>query len=447
MDIQSLKAAEDAAGEALRAACDALESATDEQFEERQAAFTAAKAAADKATEAVERAKAISDARSAYPAPQAPPAEQAPEARSDARVTKNEPAYRPDVQHSFFRDIRTARLGDQAAAERLRRNQAEARDAIIKDGRGHELRDVTTGTGEGAGLLPPNYLADMLITVRREGSPVADIFPRMPLPPTGMTITMPRVTSGASVDVQTPEGQALSETDIDSDQLTVEIKTIGGLQDMTLQLWERSSPGMDQVIMAELMSLYYQRLDLQVIAGTDANGQVPGLTTVSSTNGVTWTEASPTAALFVPKLYDAIQQIRSNYFAGASHIIMHPRRAAWLASNLSSTFPIIQQGSFNQALGSQDGGATLSFAGLPVVQSANIATTYGAGTNQDEVYVVAASASPLAEGALRFDVHDQPLGNELKIRTRIYNYVAFASERYPKSISVISGTGLIAPTF
>lgn len=451
MTPEQMREAEARANKAVQDAIAAVEALTDESptevVEQTHRAFDAARDAAKSAKAQRERAEAIEEARAAFPTPQAPPAEQAPEARSDVRVTKNEPAYRPDIDASFFRDIRAARHGDTNAAERLRRNQAEARDAIIKAGRAHELRDVTTANGEGAGLLPPNYLADMLITVRREGSPVADIFPRMPLPPSGMTITMPRITSGASVNVQDPEGQALSETDIDSDQLTVDIRTIGGLQDMTLQLWERSSPGMDQVIMAELMSLYYQRLDLQVIAGTDANGQIPGLTTVSSTNGVTWTEASPTAALFVPKLYDAIQQIRSNYFAGASHIIMHPRRAAWLASNLSSTFPLIQQGSFNQALGSQDGGATLSFAGLPVVQSANIATTYGAGTNQDEVYVVAASASPLAEGALRFDVHDQPLGNELKIRTRIYNYVAFASERYPKSISVISGTGLIAPTF
>lgn len=258
---------------------------------------------------------------------------------------------------------------------------------------------------------------------------------------------MPRITSGASVNVQNPEGQALSETDIDTDQLTVNIRTIGGLQDMTLQLWERSDPGIDQIIMAELMGLYDQRLDLQVLAGTGADGQIPGLTTVSSTNGVTYTDNDPTVAEFLPKVIDAIQQIWTNYFSPATHIIMHPRRAAWLASGLSTSHPLMQVGGFTNAVGSQSGGMGQNLFGLPIVADANILTTYGAGTNQDEVYVVAAGASPIAEGAVRFDVHDQPLGNELKVRARIYNYVAFASERYPKSISVISGTGLVTPTF
>lgn len=447
MDPKQLREAEARANQAVQDAADAIDALTDdssvEDIEAAQRSFDEAVEAAKAAKAQRERADAIAEARENYKPIEPPPAAE----QRDVRVGDEEAPYRPDGDRSFFADIRASRRGDAEAAERLHRNQLHVIDHHRREGRVNEIRDVTTGATGGGGLLPPNYLASMLIDIRRERRPAADIFPRMPLPANGMTITMPRIDSGASVAVQNPEGQALSETDIDTSQLTVDIRTIGGLQDMTLQLWERSDPGMDQVIFSELTGLYDQRLDLQVLAGTGSDGQIPGLTQVSSTNGVTYTDGDPTAAELLPKVYDAIQQIATGYFAPATHIIMHPRRAAWLASELSSSHPLFQQGGFSNGVGAQNGGMALTFAGLPVVSDANVVTTDGAGTNQDEIYVVAAGASPLAEGALRFDVHDQPLGNELKVRVRVFNYVAFASERYPKSISVISGTGLVEPTF
>lgn len=447
MDPKKLREAEARANQAVQdaiAAVDALaDDASAEDIEAAQRSFDEAVEAAKAAKAQRERAEAIAEAREAYKPIEEPPAAE----KRDVRVGTEEAPYRPDSERSFFADIRASRRGDADAAERLRRNQAHVIDCYRREGRANELRDVTTGSGEGAGLLPPNYLPSMLVDIRRERRPAADIFPSMPLPPTGMTITIPRITSGASVAVQATEGSALSETDIDSDQLTVNIRTIGGLQDMTLQLWERSDPGMDQVIFSELTALYDQRVDLQVLSGSGSSGQIPGITTVSNTNGVTYTDSDPTVAEFLPKVYDAIQQIAAGYFAPPTHIIMHPRRAAWLAAGLSTSHPLLQQGGFANGVGAQNTGMALSLAGLPVISDANVVTTDGDGTNQDEVYIVAAPASPIAESPVRFDVHDQPLGDALKVRVRVFGYVAFASERYPESIGVISGTGLTAPTF
>lgn len=445
--LEKAKAAEATAAEQLRAALTSLEAATAETQDERQKAFDDANTAAKAARTERERLERIEEAREAFPAPTQPAGDEQRAASTEVRVTSNEPTYRQDgASHSFFRDIRSARAGDTDAIERLHRNRDETVDAYRAKGRLAELRDVTTGAGAD-GFVPPVWMSSLYVDIPREGRPSAAIFPTIALPAQGMEITIPRLTTGPSVAAQDPEGNALSETDIDSDTLSVPINTVGGIQDMTLQAWERTDPALDSLIAAELTDVYDDKLDVYVLAGTGANHQHTGIRTVSSINTVTWTEGSPTAALLVPKLYDAIQQVRTGRKMRATHILMHPRRAAWLASQLSATFPLFAQGGYVNQVGAQNLGSVFTIAGLPVVEDGNIGVLYGAGTNEDEIYVVHAPSSPLMESALRYDVHDQPLGDQLKVRVRVFAYSAFASKRYPKSITKISGTGLVTPAF
>jgi hypothetical protein len=126
---------------------------------------------------------------------------------------------------------------------------------------------------------------------------------------------------------------------------------------------------------------------------------------------------------------------------------MHPRRAAWLAASLSSSFPLVQQGQLMQAVGVQDGGFLRTFAGLQVVADPNIGTTYGAGTNEDEIYVVFADDLLFAEGPMQARVLHEVLSGTLQVRVQVFAYSAFASARYAKAIAKISGTGLVTPTF
>jgi hypothetical protein len=37
--------------------------------------------------------------------------------------------------------------------------------------------------------------------------------------------------------------------------------------------------------------------------------------------------------------------------------------------------------------------------------------------------------------------------DQLSVLLRFYRYVAFTGSRYPKSIGILSGTGLVPPTF
>lgn len=99
-----------------------------------------------------------------------------------------------------------------------------------------------------------------------------------------------------------------------------------------------------------------------------------------------------------------------------------------------------------QAGGTQQGGLMASFSGLDVILDSNIPTTNGAGTNEDVILVLAKEDFILMESPIFARNPDVGSGNGL-IRFEIFQHSAFLSKRYPKSASVISGTGLVASTF
>lgn len=146
-------------------------------------------------------------------------------------------------------------------------------------------------------------------------------------------------------------------------------------------------------------------------------------------NAITFTNATPTAALTVPPIYNGTQSVFSNRFMPADLIVMHPRRSAFLASNLSSTFPLFQLGNLVQATGVQDQGMVNNFSGLGICIDANVRSTDGAGTNQDEMYVLRSQDLVLWEGDLQARVMEQVLSSTLTVRLQLYAYSAFASGR------------------
>lgn len=44
-------------------------------------------------------------------------------------------------------------------------------------------------------------------------------------------------------------------------------------------------------------------------------------------------------------------------------------------------------------------------------------------------------------------VYEETLSGTMTIRLQLYGYTAFTSRRYSQASSVITGTGLVAPTF
>jgi HK97 family phage major capsid protein len=414
--------------------------ADQKEVEFHRSAFEAAKRETARWQETVSRLDEIDRARGSVTAkPDSETEERKPAGYTQVGDEMTEKTYSQRTSahgRSFFIDLVNATRGDMEARVRLERHTHEV--AV-------ERRDLSTTVTAGGNFIPPQYLGEMYAELPRPGRPFADAIGSRPLMATGMSLTIPRITTGTAVALQAGDNAAVQETDVVEALLSVPVRTIAGQQDVSQQLFDRAEPGIDQILFSDLRRAYDVQLDSNLLNGTGANNHV-GIRSVASVNTVTFT--SPvTAAALVPKIYDAIQQIESNRYTQADLIIMHPRRSAWLASNLSSTFPLFQLGTLTQASGTQDMGMTTSLSGLKVVRDASVRTQDGAATNQDEIYVLSSSDLILYEGPLQARVLSDVGSGTLTVRLQLFGYSAFASGRQPKAISVISGAGLVTPSF
>lgn len=362
-------------------------------------------------------------------------------------VVTNEPSTYAEENRSvsFFQDLYNMQYnGDIDATDRIRRHRQEM-DIEHRDG----------STANYAGLVVPQYLTELAAELARAGRPFADQCTSLPLPDAGMTINVSRVTTGSSAAAQASENGAVSETDIDDTLLTADVRTIASGQQVSRQAVERGT-GIDALIAADMMGAVATVLEDQVLNGSGSSGNMLGLSNISGINSVTYTDGSPTGAELYSKIVDGIQQINSNRFAGADLIVMHPRRLAFLqAETDSSGRPLVvpTQNVPQNALGTGPvagyGVTGASIAGLPVVTSGKISTGAGAGGNEDVIFIVRRGDMLLFEDAGQPAMvrMDQTAGLNLTVTLVAYQYACFIGGRYPASVSMISGTGLVAPSF
>ena len=429
------------AREAHAAALDEFESAVEAVALAEGDDLPAAEERAAKAEAEVERRSAIieklekvAEARKATPVI-VPPAEKADERElPSVSVTRDEPVYRPDTRASFYRDL-VYRNRDHEAMERITRHQAQ-------------MRDMSTSDTAGGDFVPPVYLGELYEEVRRNRRVVVNALPKLPLPPVGDTISIPAFTSGGSVAAQ-QEGNSVSETDLVSATTSVSVRTYAGQIDCSRQLLDRAEAGgqmIDTLIFRELTNAYDAALEADVINGTAAAYKHVGLLQLSNSASVTYTAGTATVAELYAKIVSAISTVTANFKEAPDAIIMHPRRAAWLAGNLSSTFPLFQVGDLNQAGGTAVNGLVGTISGIPVYSTPAMVTTAGTGTDEDRIIVANLASLPFMEGGLNTRVHEGVLSADLEVRLQVWAYSAFASTRYNVSnaspVAVISGTGL-----
>ena len=369
-----------------------------------------------------------------------------PASTGAAKIVSEARTYSERSEASFVKDVFAAEVrGDYSAKERLARHTREEQI---------ERRDVDTTNF--TGLVVPQYLVDLAAPYARAGRPTADFATnKHTLPAAGMTLNISRMTTGTSTAVQVTQNDAVSETDSDDTLLTINVRTIAGQQDVSRQAIERGT-GVDSFIIQDLIRSWHTTLDNQILNGAGTSGTIKGLR-ASGGNAITFTATTPTVALLYPKLADAVQQIQSNAFISPTHWIMHPRRLAFLLAATDTTGrPLVvpaPNGAMNSVAAGNGavayGNSGYSLMGLPIIADANVGTTYGASTNQDEIYCVSAPEfhlweQPGAPFALQFDATG---ADKLQIKSVIYGFAAASAERYPLAASIISGTGLAAPTF
>ena len=285
--------------------------------------------------------------------------------------------------------------------------------------------------------------------------PTADLANVYALPPQGMTVELSRITTGSAAAVQATQNSGVQETDMDDTALSIPVVTIAGQQDVSLQAVRRGS-GIDRIVIQDLVMAHDAQLGSQVVNGSGGSGEHRGIRNVSGIVSVTYTDASPTAAETHPQVLNLISQVQSGSFFGISHLIMHPRRWWWLASQTGSTVPFYVQGT-NIAQGAggivtdRRYGGIVGFGpgGTPVVVDANIPTNLGTGTNEDVILGVTAEELHLwmDPGAPLFIEAPQVGAGSLTVKFVVYSFSAFTAGRYPAAHGTIGGTGLVTPTF
>ncbi|MGW4476801.1 phage major capsid protein [Nonomuraea sp. NPDC004354] len=425
---------------------------TEEAVTERVAARDAADAEVTRRQQALaelEAEQAREEEIAALSARVEPAATRAPSPERRVRVGAEARTYRPDLDPrgaGFQLDVRAAFLGDYEAQARLAQHMREER--VERGGAIREERAV--GTGAFGGLVIPQYLTDLYAPLARTARPFADACRHHTLPPTGMTAEIARVTTGTAVDNQSAENAAVTETDIDDTTLSIPVRTAAGQQTASRQSLERGN-GVEDVILDDLFRAYAARLDTTLL-----NLASVGLTNVAT--AVAYTDPSPTTAELYPKVIEALAGVEGallDQASGDNLAIMHSRRWYWMQNAMGTSYPMITQpGVVAQTLGTNyaevygRGVRGILPNGTPVIVDNNIATNLGAGTNEDEIYLVDRTECHLWEdpSAPVYIRAEQPKAANLGVLMVVYGYYAFTFQRQPHARK-IAGTGLITPTF
>jgi HK97 family phage prohead protease len=156
--------------------------------------------------------------------------------------------------------------------------EASMKAALGDDEARRTVRAADDSTSTNTGLTLPSHL-NTFITDTFTGRPAFEAATRGSLAGIdGMSFTVPRLYTNASTpDVaptvaDTNEGAAPSETGMTSAYDTISIEKFSGLQRVSFELVDRSSPAFMELMMAELRKAYEKATDAALLAAFIANG-------------------------------------------------------------------------------------------------------------------------------------------------------------------------------
>ena len=142
------------------------------------------------------------------------------------------------------------------------------------------LRHVTAavekqGTVRDAGIVPVRYLREIIALVDQV-RPFVNSIDRQPLPDAGMSFKIPKVTTSVTVDEQTSEFDELDSTQGQIEDITVDVKTFGGVQDVSMQLIDRSDPSYFDELLRQLARSYAHTTDKFAYDAVKGTNSSPG---------------------------------------------------------------------------------------------------------------------------------------------------------------------------
>jgi HK97 family phage prohead protease/HK97 family phage major capsid protein len=191
-------------------------------------------------------------------------------------------AARPTVVANLQVRERTAPI---SSAQYL---EASMKAALGDDEARRTVRAADDSTSTNTGLTLPSHL-NTFITDTFTGRPAFEAATRGSLAGIdGMSFTVPRLyTNATSADVaptvaDTNEGAAPSETGMTSAYDTITINKFSGLQRVSFELVDRSSPAFMELMMAELRKAYEKATDAALLAAFIADGTTAATTAATA---------------------------------------------------------------------------------------------------------------------------------------------------------------------
>jgi HK97 family phage prohead protease/HK97 family phage major capsid protein len=191
-------------------------------------------------------------------------------------------AARPTVVANLQVRERTAPI---SSAQYL---EASMKAALGDDEARRTVRAADDSTSTNTGLTLPSHL-NTFITDTFTGRPAFEAATRGSLAGIdGMSFTVPRLyVNASSADVaptvaDTNEGAAPSETGMTSAYDTISIEKFSGLQRVSFELVDRSSPAFMELMMAELRKAYEKATDAALLAAFVANGTTAATTAATA---------------------------------------------------------------------------------------------------------------------------------------------------------------------
>ena len=155
--------------------------------------------------------------------------------------------------------------------------EANIKAALGDDEARRVIRAADDSTSTNTGLTLAPHL-NTFITDTFTGRPAFEAVTRSALIESGMSFTVPRMyTNAASANTaptvaDTDEGVAPSETGMTSSYDTVTVNKFSGLQRVSFELVDRSSPAFMELMMTELRKAYESATDKALIAAFTASG-------------------------------------------------------------------------------------------------------------------------------------------------------------------------------
>jgi len=205
-------------------------------------------------------------------------------ARPTVAVTNIRPRLKPLTSGEYLEASIKAAMGDDSARQLV----------LATD-------DTTTNTG----LTLPQHMNEF-VTTSIDGRPAVDAISKGVLPAAGMSFTIPKLSTAPTIDSDSTQGEALGGTEMASSYITVNVKKAAGLQTISWELLDRSSPAFYDELIKELNYAYAKATDQAAVAAFVASG------TQASTQAATIAGLKAYISKEVPAAYAAAGKFARN---------------------------------------------------------------------------------------------------------------------------------------